>query len=71
MTDLLKREHIQVVLTEESFPTKLVDVLKKEVPVRVYVISHVASGAFYFADKFEVDMKQNVDTLVKALVTDG
>jgi zinc transport system substrate-binding protein len=70
MTDLLKREHIQVVLTEESFPAKLLDVLKKEVPVRVYVVSHVASGAFT-ADKFEVDMKQNVDTLVKALVTDG
>lgn len=70
MVDLLKKEQIDVILTEESFPEKLLDVLRKERPVRVYVISHVAKGK-YRADEFEEVMKANADTLVKALVTDG
>ena len=70
MVDLLKREKIDVVLTEEGFPEKLLAVLKKDTKVRVYVISHVAAGE-YTADKFENEMQKNVDTLVKALVTDA
>lgn len=70
MVDLLKKEQIDVILTEETFPDKMLDVLKKERPVRVYVISHVAKGK-YRAEEFEEVMKANADTLVKALVTDG
>ncbi|MFO0611000.1 MAG: zinc ABC transporter substrate-binding protein [Polyangiaceae bacterium] len=70
MVDLLGKEKIDVILTEESFPAKLLDVLAKSRPVRVYVISHVAKGK-YRASEFEEVMQQNVDTLVKALVTDG
>jgi hypothetical protein len=35
--------------------------------VRVYIISHIASGA-YTADKFEKEMQKNVDTMIEALV---
>jgi zinc transport system substrate-binding protein len=69
MVDLLKREKIQVVLSEESFPDKLLQVLKKDSGARVYVISHVASGD-YTADKFEKEMAKNTEVLIKALVTD-
>lgn len=69
MVDLLKREKIQVVLSEESFPDKLLQVLKKDTGARVYVISHVASGD-YTADKFEKEMKGNTDALIKALVAE-
>lgn len=69
MVDLLKREKIQVVLSEESFPDKLLQVLKKDSGARVYVISHVASGE-YTADKFEKEMQTNTEVLIKALVTD-
>ena len=70
MVDLLKRDKIQVVLSEESFPDKLLQVLKKDTGARVYVISHVASGD-YTADKFEKEMQKNTEALIKALVTDG
>jgi zinc transport system substrate-binding protein len=70
MVDLLKREKITVVLTEESFPEKMLDVLKSAGPVRVYIISHIAAGE-YGASEFEDVMKRNADTLVKALVTDA
>ena len=69
MVDLIKREKIQVVFSEESFPEPLLKVLRDEGHARVYLISHIASGA-YTPDKFEVEMQKNVDSMVKALVTD-
>jgi zinc transport system substrate-binding protein len=68
MIELLRRERIRVVFSEESFPPRLLAVLRGETGVRVYTISHIASGA-YTADKFEQEMQRNVDTMVEALVT--
>lgn len=68
MVELLRRERVQVVFSEESFPPRLLAVLRDEAGVRVYTISHIASGA-YTADKFEREMQKNVDTMVEALVT--
>ena len=70
MVDLLKRENIRVVFSEESFPEALLKVLEEEGHARVYIISHIASGE-YTADKFEREMQRNVDSMVKALVTDA
>jgi zinc transport system substrate-binding protein len=69
MVDLLKRDKITVVFSEESFPQPLLKVLTDEGGARVYIISHIASGA-YTPDKFEVEMQKNVDSMVQALVTD-
>jgi len=69
MVDLIKREKISVVFSEESFPEPLLKVLRDEGHARVYIISHIASGA-YTPDKFEVEMQKNVDAMVRALVTD-
>ncbi len=69
MVDLIKREKIQVVFSEESFPEPLLKVLRDEGHARVYLISHIASGA-YTPDKFEIEMQKNVDSMVTALVTD-
>jgi zinc transport system substrate-binding protein len=69
MVDLIKRDHIQVVFAEESFPAPLLKVLRDEGGAHVYIISHIASGP-YTADKFEVEMQKNVDSMVQALVTD-
>ena len=65
---VLRREKIRVVFSEESFPQQLLAVLRGEAGVRVYTISHIASGA-YTADKFEKEMQRNVDTMIEALVT--
>jgi zinc transport system substrate-binding protein len=70
MVKLLKREKIKVVFSEESFPPPLLKVLQSEAGVKVYIISHIASGKFT-PDKFEKEMQRNVDTMVKALVTDA
>jgi zinc transport system substrate-binding protein len=70
MVDLLNREHVRVVFSEETFPEPLLKVLREEGHARVYTISHIASGQ-YTADKFETEMQKNVDAMVTALVTDA
>jgi zinc transport system substrate-binding protein len=70
MVALIKREKIKVVFSEETFPAPLLKVLTDEAGVKVYIITHIASGAFT-ADKFEREMQQNVDTMVRALVTEA
>jgi zinc transport system substrate-binding protein len=68
MVQLLKREKIRVVFSEETFPAPLLKVLQSEAGVKVYVITHIASGP-YTADKFEREMQRNVDNMIRALVT--
>jgi zinc transport system substrate-binding protein len=70
MVALLNREKVRVVFSEETFPEPLQKVLRDEGHARVYIISHIASGT-YAPDKFEVEMQKNVDTMVRALVTDS
>ena len=43
--------------------------LQDEAGVKVYTITHIASGE-YTADKFEREMQRNVETMVRALVTE-
>jgi zinc transport system substrate-binding protein len=70
MVGLLKRERIRIVFTEEAFPAPLLKVLRDEAGVNVHVITHIASGE-YTAEKFEREMQRNVETMVRALVTEG
>ncbi len=69
MIDLMKKEKITIVLTEEDFPEKLLATLRDATAAKVYIISHVAVGA-YAAAEFETVMGKNAATLVQALVTD-
>jgi zinc transport system substrate-binding protein len=70
MVALLQREHIKVVFSESTFPEALLKVLRDEAGVKVYQITHIASGAFT-ADKFEREMQTNVDNMIRALVTEA
>lgn len=69
MIERIRKEGIRVVFSEESFPAALLGTLREETEARVYVIRHVASGAFT-PDKFEREMQANVDAIVQALVKD-
>ena len=66
MVAILKREKIPVVFSEATFPEPLLNVLREEAGVTVHVISHIAFGPFT-ADKFEREMQQNVETMIRAL----
>lgn len=67
MVALLKRETITVVFSEATFPEPLLRVLRDEAGVNLHIISHIASGPFT-ADKFEREMQENADTMIRALV---
>jgi zinc transport system substrate-binding protein len=69
MVRLLQKEKISVVFSEETFPAPLLKVLRDEAGVKVYTISHIASGPFT-ADRFEREMQTNVETMIRALVTE-
>ena len=69
MVRLLQREKITVVFSEETFPPPLLKVLRDEAGVKVYTISHIASGPFT-ADRFEREMQANVETMIRALVAE-
>ena len=70
MVKLLQRERIRVVFSEETFPAPLLKVLRDEAGVSVYIITHIASGAFT-ADRFEREMQKNVEAMIRALVTEA
>jgi zinc transport system substrate-binding protein len=61
----LEAEPVKVVLSEERFPSALVEVLKEH-GATVVVVSHIATGTFA-AERFEHEMQANVDALVSAL----
>jgi len=69
MIEIMKKGKVSVVLTEEDFPEKLLATLKETTDANVYIISHVAMGA-YSPTEFETVMDKNAATLVRALVTD-
>ena len=70
MVKLLQREKIKVIFSEETFPQPMLKVLQDEGGAKVYVITHIASGE-YTADKFEREMQRNVETMIRALVTEA
>ena len=70
MVKLLQREKIRVVFSEDTFPAAMLKVLRDEAGVTAYVITHIASGA-YTAEKFEREMQRNVETMIRALVTEA
>jgi zinc transport system substrate-binding protein len=69
MVRLLQREKIQVVFSEQTFPPPLLKVLGDETRVKIYIISHIASGPFT-PERFEREMQTNVETMIRALVTE-
>jgi zinc transport system substrate-binding protein len=70
MVKLLQREKIRVVFSEATFPDAMLKVLREEAGVKVYIITHIASGPFT-PEKFEREMQQNVDTMIRALLTEA
>ena len=70
MVKLLQRDKIRVVFSEETFPEAMLKILRDEAGVKVYTITHIASGQ-YTAEKFEREMQRNVDTMIRALVTEA
>ncbi|PKF63319.1 ABC transporter substrate-binding protein [Psychromonas sp. psych-6C06] len=57
---------IDVLFYELDMPNRYVDTIEKETGVKLYRFSHMTHGP-YRADKVEIEMRANLDTLVQAM----
>ena len=72
LQDTIKRiqqANVNVLFGELDYQKKYVDIIFNETGCRIYQLSHVSKGP-YSKQKFALDMKQNLDTIVQA-VTSG
>ena len=65
--DEIKAAKVQVLFAEKYFAqAKLAETIQTATGAKIYALSHISSGP-YTADKFEVEMKENLDTLYTAI----
>jgi zinc transport system substrate-binding protein len=53
-----------------DFPSTYVETIQRESGVRLYPLSHISYGE-YSAEKYEVEMTGNLNTVVRAIQESG
>lgn len=64
--DVIKQANIRVLFTEKYFALGLGKAIEKATGVKVFALSHITDGP-YTADRFEVEMRENLNTLATAI----
>lgn len=64
--DAIKKANVRVLFAEKYFSIGLAKPIEEATGVKVYALSHITGGA-YTADRFETDMRENLDTLATAI----
>lgn len=64
--DAIRKANVKVLFAEKNFSMNLSKPIEEATGVKVFALSHIAGGA-YTADKFEVEMRQNLDTVAAAI----
>jgi zinc transport system substrate-binding protein len=65
--DRIRAAKVSVLFAEKYFASKLSDTIRTATGVRMYSISHISSGA-YTPEKFVEEMRENLDTLARAIL---
>lgn len=68
--DQLRELDVKVIFSEMDFPSTYVETIQRESGVKLYPLSHISYGD-YSADKYEKEMKGNLDTVVRAIQEAG
>jgi zinc transport system substrate-binding protein len=66
--DRIKAANVHALFAEKYFASKLSDSIKAATGVEIYSFSHISDGEFT-AQKFEQDMRENLQTLVESVRT--
>jgi zinc transport system substrate-binding protein len=66
--DMIKAAHVNVLFAEEYFGDQLAQTVKDATGVEVFTFSHITGGD-YTAERFEDEMRSNLDTLEAAIKT--
>lgn len=64
--DAIRKANVRVLFTEKYFSMGLAKPIEQATGVKVYALSHISGGP-YSADKFEVEMRENLETLSAAI----
>ena len=64
--DEIKKANVRVLFAEKYFANGLAKPIETATGVKMYSLSHITGGP-YTADKFEVEMRENLDTLAEAI----
>lgn len=62
----IRAMNVSVIFSESNFPSAYVETIEAETGVAMYPLSHIIHGA-YTAEKFEVEMAQNLATVTRAI----
>jgi zinc transport system substrate-binding protein len=65
---MIKAAHVNVLFAEEYFGDQLAQTVKDATGVEVFTFSHITGGD-YTAERFEDEMRSNLDTLEAAIKT--
>ncbi|KRP59954.1 metal ABC transporter substrate-binding protein [Pseudomonas trivialis] len=68
--DELRALDVKVIFSEMDFPSTYVDTIQRESGVKLYPLSHISYGD-YSAEKYEVEMTGNLNTVVRAIQESG
>lgn len=68
--DELRALDVKVIFSEMDFPSTYVDTIQRESGVKLYLLSHISYGE-YSAEKYEVEMTGNLNTVVRAIQESG
>lgn len=68
--DQLKALDVRVIFSEMDFPSSYVDTIQRESGVKLYALTHISYGE-YTQDKYEKEMRHNLDTVVRAIQDEG
>jgi zinc transport system substrate-binding protein len=68
--DDIKSAQVNVLFAEKYFAGSLAETVQRETGVKVYTLSHITDGAFT-PSKFEDEMKENYETMAKAIEEAG
>lgn len=66
----IREMDVSVIFSESNFPSAYVETIEAETGVTMYPLSHIIHGA-YTPQKFEVEMAQNLATVVRAIREQG
>jgi len=68
--DELRELDVKVIFSEMDFPSTYVETIQRESGVKLYPLSHISYGE-YTADKYEKEMTNNMNTVVRAIQEAG
>ena len=68
--DQLRELDVKVIFSELDFPSTYVDTIQRESGVKLYPLSHISYGD-YSAEKYEKEMTNNMNTVVRAIQEAG